>query len=106
MSAVILFTCFIILAVSWLRNIFYGYFAVVNVLSFMMVAFDKLKSLNQWYRIRENDLFLLFLFGGWIGGIMAMVILRHKTRKESFLAMTACSSVMSIFISLKAGGFI
>ena len=106
MSAAILLSCFVVLAVSWLRNVYYGYFAVMNVLAFAMVAFDKLKSLNQWYRIRENDLFILFLFGGWIGGIVAMVILRHKTRKESFLAMTACCSVMSIFISLKAGGFV
>lgn len=106
MSVIVLIFSALVLFVAWLAKAFYGYLLVMNLLAFTIVAFDKLKSVNQWYRIRENDMFILFLFGGWLGGIFSMMFFRHKTRKESFLAMTTCASALSIFFTMKAGGFL
>jgi uncharacterized membrane protein YsdA (DUF1294 family) len=78
----------------------------MNVLAFLFVVGDKLKSMAQFYRTRESDFYVMFLFGGWVGGFVAMILLRHKTRKTRFLVSAAVASVLSIIISVKVFGWV
>ena len=66
-----------------LKNILI-YFLVMNIITFLLMGYDKHESkVNQW-RISEKALFLFCLFGGSIGGICGMYAFRHKTQKWYF----------------------
>lgn len=45
---------------------------------------DKRRAEKDSWRIPERELFLWGLFGGAIGGFVAMVVCHHKTIKLSF----------------------
>lgn len=56
----------------------------VSFLTFFMYRFDKQAAeFNDW-RIREDSLHLLSLFGGWPGALVAQRVFHHKTKKTSF----------------------
>ena len=74
------------------------YSVSLNIFTFMIIAIDKLKSINHFYRIREIDMFLLFGFGGWIGGLLSMLLFRHKIYKISFLANSTISLITNILV--------
>ncbi len=63
---------------------FFIYVAVVNITTFFAFAVDKQKAKRGTTRISEKALITLsFLFGA-LGGILAMYLFRHKTRKPKF----------------------
>ncbi len=65
------------------RNIII-YLIVINILTFLMMWWDKHEAkLGDW-RVSEKFLFLLVLLGGGIGGIAGMYAFRHKTKKWYF----------------------
>lgn len=59
-------------------------FAVVSILAFILYAVDKQKAKNGAWRIPEKVLLGFSFFGGALGGLLAMTIARHKTRKWYF----------------------
>lgn len=61
-----------------------GYLALVNIASFGLFAYDKFQANRRGWRIPEKTLQMSALLGGWIGGMSAMQMFRHKTVKESF----------------------
>ena len=66
-----------------LKNILI-YFLVMNIITFLLMGYDKHEAkVNQW-RISEKALFLFCIFGGSIGGICGMYAFRHKTQKWYF----------------------
>ena len=60
---------------------------LINLITFSVFGYDKQLAKNRKNRISERSLFLLMLFGGTIGGLLAMLIFRHKTKKSSFKLM-------------------
>ena len=64
------------------------YFAVINVVTFVAFAWDKHVAANGNdfnRRFPEALLLGLSLIGGSVGGLLAMYIVRHKTRKWYFV---------------------
>lgn len=61
-----------------------GTYLSVSVLTFIAYAIDKSAAVKGNWRIPENHLHLLALFGGWPGAWLAQQSLRHKSRKPSF----------------------
>lgn len=60
------------------------YLIVINLLTFLIMWWDKHEAkLGDW-RVSEKFLFLLVLLGGGIGGIVGMYVFRHKTKKWYF----------------------
>lgn len=60
------------------------YFLSINILSFLIMWYDKHEAkINQW-RVSEKTLFLFVILGGGIGGIAGMYTFRHKTKKWYF----------------------
>ncbi len=55
-----------------------------NVLTFILVGIDKLKSKMAWYRISELALLLCTFFLGAIGVSTGMIAFRHKVSKAKF----------------------
>lgn len=54
--------------------------------AFLLYGYDKLCAINDMRRVPERYLFGVSLLGGAAGGLMAMVIFRHKIRKPVFYA--------------------
>lgn len=68
------------LEISWLA-LYYG----ASIITYVVYARDKKAAQNAGWRIPEATLHLMSLVGGWPGALIAQVLLRHKTRKLSFL---------------------
>lgn len=62
---------------------FYG-LLLINVVAFALYLVDKCKARNGSWRIPERTLLMLALFGGSVGALMAMSLVRHKTLKKPF----------------------
>lgn len=60
------------------------YFGAVNVGSVALFAHDKRAAIHGQQRVPERTLCRTAIFGGWPGALIAMQLLRHKTRKRSF----------------------
>lgn len=106
MSAVVFIACSLTLLVAVLSRSFISYFALINVISFSLIAIDKVKANNQFYRIREVDFYIMFGFGGWVGGLLAMDSFSHKTRKGSFLVYITIASVVNVLLTMKFYGYL
>ena len=58
--------------------------AVLNIVSFSLMAYDKRCAQTGKWRVPEKTLFLAAgLFGG-LGGVLGMVLCRHKTQHWYF----------------------
>ena len=65
------------------------YLLVINTITLVVFGFDKVQALRDSRyvrRVSENTLLGLSLLGGIIGGMIAMILFRHKVRKISFIA--------------------
>jgi uncharacterized membrane protein YsdA (DUF1294 family) len=71
------------------------YLAAINLITFILYGVDKRRAVKGAYRIPEARLHLFALLGGFVGGIIAMQIFRHKTRKASFVIVFALATLAS-----------
>lgn len=60
------------------------YLIVINLITFLIMGYDKHEAKIGEWRVPEKHLFLLVLLGGSIGGIAGMYVFRHKTKKWYF----------------------
>jgi uncharacterized membrane protein YsdA (DUF1294 family) len=52
--------------------------------TFVVFGFDKWQAGRGGGRVSEAALFWLSALGGWPGGLLGMIIFRHKSAKGSF----------------------
>ena len=74
------------------------YILVASVITFFMYAIDKLKAKAGMWRIAERTLLLSSVLGGALGGSLAMLLFRHKTRHLSFKVINAAALILHILI--------
>ena len=60
------------------------YITCINLVTFVMFAWDKYTAIKGQWRVPEKTLLMLALVGGSPGAIIAQQRLRHKTRKQPF----------------------
>ncbi|WP_265428512.1 DUF1294 domain-containing protein [Chryseobacterium sp. YIM B08800] len=58
---------------------------LISLLTFFVFFADKRKAIKHQRRISENTLLILSFFGGSLGGIIGMLVFRHKISKKTFL---------------------
>ena len=58
--------------------------AVLNMLSFGLMAYDKRCAKQDKWRVPEKALFLATACFGGLGGVLGMVLCRHKTKHWYF----------------------
>ncbi len=68
----------------------------ISILTFLLYALDKLKAKLMAWRIREKTLLFLSFFGGAVGGTLAMLLFRHKTRHWYFVFVNAVGLIWQI----------
>ena len=64
-----------------------GYLLVLSLVSFVIYGVDKHRAKRRAYRIPEAALLSLGFFGGALGALAAMQMLRHKTKHWYFYAV-------------------
>ena len=62
-----------------------GWLGLMSLAAFLLFGYDKWQAGRQGGRVSESTLWLVSAFGGWLGGLAAMVIFRHKIAKTMFL---------------------
>lgn len=58
-----------------------------SLITFIVYAWDKSSAMNDRWRTQESTLHLFALIGGWPGALLAQRLIRHKSKKQSFLVM-------------------
>lgn len=56
----------------------------LNVILFVLYGYDKLKAKYHGWRVPEKLLLGLGIIGGGPGGLLGMMVFRHKTKKIYF----------------------
>lgn len=76
-----------------------GWLAVINVVTGLVYAWDKLAARRPGgRRIRERTLWLLCLAGGTGGAWLVFFGMRHKTRRRSFWFVQGAATVLWVAI--------
>lgn len=82
------------------------YLAIINFVTFAAYAVDKVNAAEHRSRIRIVTLLGLAFIGGSIGALLAMYLLRHKTKKDYFtvgIPLIMIMQVVVIFYAMNAG---
>lgn len=73
------------------------YLLVINIITLIAFALDKIHSIEGNKRIRISVLLFLSFIGGSIGALLAMYIFRHKTRQDYFTVGVPLIIIMQLF---------
>jgi len=60
------------------------WFAAFSTVTFLIFGFDKWRASQSGGRVPESFLTMLGALGGWPGGLLGMIVFRHKTAKWTF----------------------
>lgn len=71
----------------------------LNVTTFILYLIDKIQAQSRGLRVPERMLYLASFLGGSAGALLAMNLLRHKTRKIAFQLVLG----VLIFLQILAG---
>lgn len=80
------------------HKILVAYLVIINFITFAAFAIDKIAAIERKSRIRIVTLLALSFFGGSIGGLIAMYLLRHKTRKDYFTVGIPLIMIMQVVL--------
>jgi uncharacterized membrane protein YsdA (DUF1294 family) len=67
-----------------LWRILLGWMIALSAWTFILFAFDKWRAGRGGKRVSEATLVWVSALGGWPGGLLAMILFRHKSAKGSF----------------------
>lgn len=76
------------------------YLVIINAVAFSVYGIDKYLALRQGPRIKIVTLLGLAFVGGSLGGMAAMYLFRHKTRKNYFTVGLPLMLLMQIMVLL------
>jgi uncharacterized membrane protein YsdA (DUF1294 family) len=82
-----------------------GLFALVNLWTFMLFGFDKIRAEDGTWRVSEGTLLTWAFLGGTIGAYAGRAVFRHKTRKQPFSSHLHQTAILHVFAAALAGGW-
>ena len=78
------------------------YVAIVSLTLCIYMYIDKERAKKKEWRISEKTLFTLAIFGGAMGGVLAMYLFRHKTKHNSFVFGFPLIAAVHLFLIVSA----
>lgn len=66
------------------------YIAIINITGIIVCVYDKRAAIKKRRRVSERTLFAISLFGGALGVYIAMLAVRHKTKRWYFMVFLPC----------------
>ena len=76
------------------------YLIIVNILSFILVGYDKYSAIKKQSRISETALLTFSLLGGALGTLLGMIIFHHKIKKLKFIILVPLFLIITILVLL------
>ena len=76
------------------------YLIIVNIISFILMGYDKYSAIKKNYRISEAALLTFSLLGGSIGTLLGMILFHHKTKKLKFIILVPLFLIITILVLL------
>ncbi|WP_396208931.1 DUF1294 domain-containing protein [Flavobacterium sp.] len=74
------------------------YLLLINLFTLIIWGYDKQMAKKNSQRISEMRLLLLVFFGGFLGGILGIVIFRHKIAKRIFILKFTGVAVLQLVL--------
>ena len=74
------------------------YLILINITSIALTISDKVRAINNKWRIPEKTLLLVGLLGGATGEFITMNIIRHKTKHLKFMLLLPLEIFLHISI--------
>ncbi len=81
---------------------------VTSLIAFLLFGYDKWQAGRKGGRVAESTLWWTSALGGWPGGLLGIVIFRHKSAKTSFQFKFAAALLVWIGLlwgAWRLGGF-
>jgi uncharacterized membrane protein YsdA (DUF1294 family) len=82
-----------------------GLFALINLITFLLFGFDKMRAGAGSGRVSEGTLLTWAFLGGSIGAYAGRALFRHKTRKQPFSSHLHQIAMLQAFATALAGGW-
>ncbi len=79
-------------------SIFLIIFLLMNLITFALFHSDKRKAQKKAFRIPESNLLGFSALFGALGGILGMIIFRHKTKKPKFLILMPLFAIVHLLV--------
>lgn len=79
------------------KIVFY-YWAAVSLVAILLTVHDKRAARRGAWRVRERTLLLWALAGGSLAMWIAMLAIRHKTRRPKFMVGLPCILALQIIL--------
>ena len=70
------------------------YYTAINLIAAVTAFVDKRRAIRGRWRIPERTLLLLGFFGGAPGELLAMLLIRHKTKHAKFMVLLPLFSLL------------
>lgn len=86
----------------WVVAVYVG----LSLASVLLYWQDKRAAASGSWRVRETDLHLLGLLGGWPGAVVAQNIFRHKTKKASFARFFWITVMLNVLLFAAIGAML
>lgn len=74
------------------------YFGIINFITFIVFAIDKVNAQEHRSRIKIVTLLGLSVIGGSIGALLAIYLLHHKTKKDYFTVGIPIIMIMQVIV--------
>lgn len=74
------------------------YYTILNLTVALLYLVDKIKAMGHRWRISEKTLLIPAVFGGAFGGLLGMLVFRHKTRHSNFWAINGIFAAIHLLI--------
>jgi len=83
---------------SSLQIVLSAVYLLMNIISYQVMAADKVRAKKHRQRVPERTLFILAALGGGLGSMLAMRSKRHKTKHISFRLGMPFLLIVNIFV--------
>ena len=74
------------------------YIIGINLISFILMGWDKYCAKKHYWRISEYNLLGLALLGGALGTLLGMITFHHKTKKKQFQILIPLFIIINIYL--------
>ena len=73
--------------------------AIMSAVTFILFGVDKYRAIRRRWRIPEATLLLFTLLFGGIGGLLGILVFRHKTRKRKFRILVPLFALWQVLLA-------
>ena len=74
------------------------YLFIINSITFLVWGYDKFSSVKKTRRVSEINLLIVAFLGGALGGVLGIVLFRHKIAKRTFLLKFTGAVVLQLIL--------